>query len=153
MHSSTRLIMDRRIRSEMPGKLGIAWQASTMWWWSASSLSSGAAYTRVLRCVQGQKYPSVMIAVFENISHNVPKHHHAHIRYSFSCNSQIKCFRTHVDMDILSSFDMWNSCPSFVRTFQLHSVYTYITRFVQEEGEGIREEIPVVAPTRNRYIA
>jgi hypothetical protein len=33
----------------------------------------------------------------------------------FSYNSQIKCFRTHVHMDILSCFVMWNSCPDFVR--------------------------------------
>jgi hypothetical protein len=29
-------------------------------------------------------------------------------------------FPTHVDMDIFSSFGMWNSCPEFVHTFQLH---------------------------------
>jgi hypothetical protein len=50
MQASTRPIMDRRIRSEMPGQLLIIWQASIMRWWSASSLSTGAAYTRVVRC-------------------------------------------------------------------------------------------------------
>jgi hypothetical protein len=34
--------------------------------------------------------------------------------YSFSYNSQIKCFRTHVDMDIFSCFGLSNSCPKFV---------------------------------------
>jgi hypothetical protein len=29
-------------------------------------------------------------------------------------------------MDILSCFGMWNSCPEFVRTFQLHRVYIYM---------------------------
>jgi hypothetical protein len=38
-------------------------------------------------------------------------------------NSQIKCFRTRVEMDILSCFGKLNSCPEFVYTFQLHSVY------------------------------
>jgi hypothetical protein len=36
--------------------------------------------------------------------------------------TQIKCFRIHFDMDICSCFGMWNWCPKFVRTFQLHSV-------------------------------
>jgi hypothetical protein len=40
----------------------------------------------------------------------------------FSCNSQIKCFRTHVDMDIFSYFGMWNFRPKFALTVQLHPV-------------------------------
>jgi hypothetical protein len=43
--------------------------------------------------------------------------------YSFSYNPQMKCFRTHVDINILSCFGMGNSCPKCVRTFQLHPVY------------------------------
>jgi hypothetical protein len=43
--------------------------------------------------------------------------------YSFSCNSQIKCFRTHVDMDIFLVLVMWNSCTKFSLIFQLHSVH------------------------------
>jgi hypothetical protein len=43
--------------------------------------------------------------------------------HSFSYNSQIKRFQTHVDMDIFSGFDTWNSCPKFVHTFQLHLTY------------------------------
>jgi hypothetical protein len=43
--------------------------------------------------------------------------------YSFSYNSQLKIFRTQVNIGIFSCFGMWNSCPKFVRTFQLHSVY------------------------------
>jgi hypothetical protein len=39
--------------------------------------------------------------------------------HSFGYNSQVKRFRTHVDIDIVSCFGMWNSCPEFVRTFQL----------------------------------
>jgi hypothetical protein len=42
--------------------------------------------------------------------------------YSFSYNSQIKYFWTHIDMDIFYCFGVWNSCPKFVDTFQLHSV-------------------------------
>jgi hypothetical protein len=37
--------------------------------------------------------------------------------YSFSYDSQIKCFRTHVHIDIFSCFGMWNSCPKLARTF------------------------------------
>jgi hypothetical protein len=44
--------------------------------------------------------------------------------YSFICNSEIKCFRSHVIMDIFLSFGMCNSCPKFASIFQLHSVYT-----------------------------
>jgi hypothetical protein len=44
-------------------------------------------------------------------------------QYSFSYNSQIKCFWTHVDTDIFSYFGMQNSSPKFVRTFQLQPVY------------------------------
>jgi hypothetical protein len=46
-----------------------------------------------------------------------------HVPHSFSYNFQIKCFRTHVDTDIISCFGTWNSCPTSVRTFQLHPVY------------------------------
>jgi hypothetical protein len=75
----------------MPECFRIVWQASTMRWWSASSLSTGAAYTRVL-CVPTGKiqripfwrvwrpfswspstYPSVTIGVTENISHSTTK--------------------------------------------------------------------------------
>jgi hypothetical protein len=45
--------------------------------------------------------------------------------YSFRYNSENKCFWTHVDMDIFSCFDMWNSFPEFVCTFQLHSVHQF----------------------------
>jgi hypothetical protein len=45
-------------------------------------------------------------------------------QYSFSYNSQIKRFRSCVDMDILFHFGMWNACLEFVRIFQLH-LYTH----------------------------
>jgi hypothetical protein len=35
---------------------------------------------------------------------------------------KVKCFWTYVDMEMFSCFGMWNSCPNFVRNFQLHSV-------------------------------
>jgi hypothetical protein len=44
--------------------------------------------------------------------------------YYFSYNSQIKCFRTHVELGDFSSFGIWNSCPHFFRTFQLQPLYT-----------------------------
>jgi hypothetical protein len=48
MQVSTRPIRDRHIRAKMPGQLRIVWQASTVR--CVSSLSTGAAYTRVFRC-------------------------------------------------------------------------------------------------------
>jgi hypothetical protein len=41
----------------------------------------------------------------------------------FSYNTRIKCFRTHVDMAFFSCFATGNSCPKFVRTFQLRPVH------------------------------
>jgi hypothetical protein len=46
--------------------------------------------------------------------------------YSLSYNSQIKCFRTHVDMDIFSCLGMWKSCRKFARIFQLHPVCSVV---------------------------
>jgi hypothetical protein len=43
--------------------------------------------------------------------------------YSSSYTSQIKCFRTHADMDIFFLLGMWNSCPKFVRIRQLRPVF------------------------------
>jgi hypothetical protein len=37
--------------------------------------------------------------------------------------TQVKCFQTHVDVDIFPCVGMWNSCPKFSWTFQLHPVY------------------------------
>jgi hypothetical protein len=91
MRSSSRLIMDRRIRSEKPGYLRIVWQTFLMQRWSDSSLSTGTAYTRDL-CVRTCKnpqntkaasveptpgssstYPSAMLGVIENTSHSTAK--------------------------------------------------------------------------------
>jgi hypothetical protein len=71
-------------------------------------------------------YPSVMIAVTENISHSAADMCRStvmHVQCSFSHNSQMKYFRTRGDLDIL--YWHWNSCPKFVRTFQLHPVYIH----------------------------
>jgi hypothetical protein len=43
--------------------------------------------------------------------------------YSFSYNSKMKCFRAHVDMNMVSCFGMRNSCPKFVRNFQLRHLF------------------------------
>jgi hypothetical protein len=40
----------------------------------------------------------------------------------------LKCFRAYVGMDIFSCFGMWNSCPKFVRTFQLQFVYSVLNQ-------------------------
>jgi hypothetical protein len=113
------------------------WQASTMRWWSASSLSKGAAYTKHFRRAQriqiwrawrpcsgsSSTNLSVMINVTENTSHSTAKMCRSTIIHYFSYNSQIKCFRKHVDMDMFSCLSMWNSFPNLVRAFQLHSVH------------------------------
>jgi hypothetical protein len=46
-------------------------------------------------------------------------------QYSFSCNSQIKCFWTHVDMDFFPCSGMWNSCPKCVCNIS-YTLYIYI---------------------------
>jgi hypothetical protein len=62
----------------------------------------------------------VMTGVTENISHSAAKMCRRTIMQSFSCNSQIKCFQTHVDTDIVPCFGMWNSCPKFVLYMTSH---------------------------------
>jgi hypothetical protein len=72
----------------MPGQLRIVWQASTMRCWSASSLSTGAAYTRVFRCLRrfqiwrgawspcsgsSSTYQLVMIGITNNTSQSTAK--------------------------------------------------------------------------------
>jgi hypothetical protein len=44
--------------------------------------------------------------------------------YSFSYDSQTKCFRTRFDMHIFSHFSMWDLCPIFVPILQLHPVFS-----------------------------
>jgi hypothetical protein len=84
--------------------------------WRAWRLCSGSSST----------YAPVLIGVTGNISHSTANRSW---QYSFSYNSQIKCFRTHVYMDgfccccCFFFFGMWNSCPKFVCTFHLHPVY------------------------------
>jgi hypothetical protein len=62
------------------------------------------------------------------------------VQYFFSYDLQIKSFQTHVDMDIFSSFGMWNLCPEFVCLFQLHTVCVCVCVCVCRErmsgGEG-----------------
>jgi hypothetical protein len=107
---------------------------------SAYLLSTGAAHTRGCRCLKGKKpedsnlasleamqffsyvYPSVTKGVTENVSHSTVTMCRCTIKHSFSCNSQIKCFRTRVDTDIFSCFGMWNHVPKFFRTLQFQSV-------------------------------
>jgi hypothetical protein len=69
--------------------------------------------------------------VYQTITTNPCRHINAELllmstQYSFSYNSQIKCFWTHVNIDIFSCFGIWNSCPKFIRTFQLQPVYSIV---------------------------
>jgi hypothetical protein len=41
--------------------------------------------------------------------------------HSFSYNSQIKCLQTYYDKYFFPCFCIWNLCPKFVCTVQLHS--------------------------------
>jgi hypothetical protein len=61
--------------------------------------------------------------------------------YSFSYNSQIKCFRTHVDMDICSCFCMWNSCQSLSAPFS-YTLYVLLPSNVMWKIEITRRHIP-----------
>jgi hypothetical protein len=68
-------------------------------------------------------------SVTENMSHSTGKMCRSTIIHSFSSNSQITCkrFRKHVVMVVFSCFDMWNSCPEFVCTFQLYCAISRAT--------------------------
>jgi hypothetical protein len=60
-------------------------------------------------------YLSVMIGVIENISRSTAEMCRStimHVQYSFSCKSQSKCFRMHVDVGFFSCFGIWKSAQS-----------------------------------------
>jgi hypothetical protein len=83
--------------------------------------------------------------------------HFWHLLYSFSYNSQNKCFRTRVDTDIFSCFGMWNSCPKFVHSFQLHSIYFNRNFYRQKTGSRtIRNwasaSVPLNYPVLNFFV-
>jgi hypothetical protein len=42
--------------------------------------------------------------------------------HSLIFKSHIRCFQTHVDIDIFSCFGMQNLCPKFVHTFHISSL-------------------------------
>jgi hypothetical protein len=81
-------------------------------------------------------YPNIFEQMLQSMMRSVKvctEYHGGHFEhllqmYSFSYNSQIKCFQTHIDMDIFSSFGIWNSWPKFVRTFQLNPVYEKVKK-------------------------
>jgi hypothetical protein len=90
-----------------------------------------ARHHRVMvACQTIRNYPGIFARMLRSMMRRVEaclESHGGHsehllLMYSFSCTSQIKCFRTYVDMNIVSCFGVWNSCPKFVRTFQLYSV-------------------------------
>jgi hypothetical protein len=57
---------------------------------------------------------------YRTVANNPCPHINAELllMYSSCYNSQIKCYRTHADMDVFSCFGVWNSCPKFGRTLQ-----------------------------------
>jgi hypothetical protein len=99
-------------------------------------------------------YPLVMIGVIGNILHSTAKMCQStikHVPYSFSRNSQIKCFLTHVDVDIFSCFGMWNSCPKFVHAFQLHPLCNF--RFHHREKTTSTISCVISLPSLCVYIS
>jgi hypothetical protein len=66
-HASTRLVMVCHINSKIPAKMRIVWQASTMRWWSASSLSSEAACHKVLGAPTGKSPKDSNLASLEAV--------------------------------------------------------------------------------------
>jgi hypothetical protein len=110
-------------------------------WWSASSLSRGALYTRAFMCPHryifrevwrawrpcsgfSSTYPSVMINVTENISHSTANFSE---QYYFSYNSQMNVSgHMLIYIYIFSYVGLWNSCPNSVRVFQSYPAYIFI---------------------------
>jgi hypothetical protein len=75
-------------------------------------------------------YPSVMIGVIENISHSAAKTCRSTIMHSFSYNSQVKCFRTHVDTDIFSLFWCMELVPIVCPHLSVGSAWEVKTRAI-----------------------
>jgi hypothetical protein len=73
--------------------------------------------------------------------------------YSSSYNSEIKCFRTHIDITNLSCFGAWKWSPEFVCTFQLHSVYSNSSayRITTKIDTACTSETSATPTTTTRY--
>jgi hypothetical protein len=67
-------------------------------------------------------YLSVLIGVIENISHSTANRSR---QYSFSYKSEIKCFGTHVDMDIFLVLVCGNRAQSLSAPF-LYTLYSMV---------------------------
>jgi hypothetical protein len=76
-------------------------------------------YRTVDACQTIRNYPgifarmrrSMMGRVEERIESHGGHSENSFDTYAFRYNSQTKCFRTHVNMDIFSYFGIWNSAP------------------------------------------
>jgi hypothetical protein len=81
-------------------------------------------------CQTIRSYPGIFERMWQSLMRRVEAciESHAGQVYSFSYNSQIKRFRAHAGMNIFCCFVIWDSCPEFVRTFQLHSVYSVLNQ-------------------------
>jgi hypothetical protein len=58
--------------------------------------------------------------------------------YCFGCNSQIKCVRTRVDTDMLSCFGTCNSCPKFIRSFQVRLLYCILSQVLHDFSSEVQ---------------
>jgi hypothetical protein len=75
-----------------------------------------------------------------NISHSAAKMCRStilHVPHSFSYNSQIKCFRTHVDMDIFLVLVCGNRTQSLSTTFSYTHTHIYIYFFIYKIGASL----------------
>jgi hypothetical protein len=87
-------------------------------------------------CQTIRNYPGISERMWRSVNRRVEEcteSHEGHFQhlqmYPFSCNSQIKYFRTHLHTNMFSCFGMWNSCQSLSATFgyilYIYSIYTF----------------------------
>jgi hypothetical protein len=77
-------------------------------------------------CQTIRNYPGIFVRMRRSMvrrveaciaSHGEDYEHLLYYMYALSHNSQIKRFRTHIDMDIFSCFGMWNSSQNLTAPF------------------------------------
>jgi hypothetical protein len=80
-------------------------------------------HRNVEACQTIRNYPGIFGRMRRSMMRRVEaciESHGGHFEHLLQMYSRVKCFRTHVDMDILSCFGMWNWCPKFIPKFQAH---------------------------------
>jgi hypothetical protein len=111
------------LRFYLWGHLNISCVSSSCWQWRRTSSHCGCVsdYTQLPR------YLWTDVVVHEETCRGVrwiSMEDILSIYYTCIPSTTItNCLWAHTDMDISLYFVMWNSCPKFVRTFQLHPVH------------------------------